>query len=497
MKFTRRNLLLGGLSIGAASLGVTPRLAFPNSPGADLIVLIPGILGSVLSINGKDVWAPSARALSRALVTLGGSAHDLTLHSDGSTVDGVRAARLVDDVHLIPGLWKIDGYSKIQKTLLNLPGVTLGENFFTFPYDWRLDNRIAAKAFAQIAPIWLSKWRKRSGNPNAKLILLGHSMGGLISRYYLECLGGWQVTKFLVTFGTPYRGSLDALHTLISGTHIRVGNVELADLSPFTRSLTSVYQLLPTYACIELQKGKLVRIAEAASLPNVVKGRVSDAQAFHVEIATAVASNRKDAKYLEGGYQIVPIVGTNQPTLQAARLSMTNDVEFLGQFPGQSIDGDGTVPRPSATPPEFSGSNREIFVSELHASLQNSPSVLQQLSGLISGQTIDWNAFRAPQRSLSLQVPTISSSRQSIEVQGTYGGVAGKPETHVVVQDAATGTDVASVPCVARLGKLSGTIPPLPDGTYRITMTMQDMGGLETQSVTDVCVVIDPATIPR
>jgi pimeloyl-ACP methyl ester carboxylesterase len=39
-----------------------------------------------------------------------------------------------------------------------------------------------------------------------KLILVGHSMGGLVARYFLECLEGWRDTRRLVTFGTPYRG---------------------------------------------------------------------------------------------------------------------------------------------------------------------------------------------------------------------------------------------------------------------------------------------------
>ena len=54
---------------------------------------------------------------------------------------------------------------------------------------------------------WLWEWRRES--PEAKLILVGHSMGGLVARYFLECLEGWRDTRQLVTFGTPYRGSLN------------------------------------------------------------------------------------------------------------------------------------------------------------------------------------------------------------------------------------------------------------------------------------------------
>ena len=75
-------------------------------------------------------------------------------------------------------------------------------------------------------------------------MLVGHSMGGLISRFFLECLDGWRETRTLVTFGTPYRGSVDALDTLVNGKKIKV-----FDLTEVARSLTAIYQLLPTYPC--------------------------------------------------------------------------------------------------------------------------------------------------------------------------------------------------------------------------------------------------------
>ena len=42
-------------------------------------------------------------------------------------------------------------------------------------------------------------------------------MGGLVSRYYLEVLGGWRDTRRLITFGTPYRGSLNAVDFAANG----------------------------------------------------------------------------------------------------------------------------------------------------------------------------------------------------------------------------------------------------------------------------------------
>ena len=55
---------------------------------------------------------------------------------------------------------------------------------------------------------------------------MAHSMGGLVSRYYLEVLGGWHNARALFTFGTPYRGSLNAVNVLANG--MRKGGIDVS-----------------------------------------------------------------------------------------------------------------------------------------------------------------------------------------------------------------------------------------------------------------------------
>ena len=87
-------------------------------PMGDVVVLLPGILGSVLEKDGKEVWAMSPGAAFRALISLGGSIKNLKLDGDDPAADdlgdGVSATKLLPDLHLVPGLWKIDGYSAIK-----------------------------------------------------------------------------------------------------------------------------------------------------------------------------------------------------------------------------------------------------------------------------------------------------------------------------------------------------------------------------------------------
>ena len=247
-------------------------------PMRDLIVILPGILGSVLQKDGRDLWAVSGQAIWNILRTGGNAVGDLKVQQDDPDAenldDGIRATRLVENVSIIPGLMKIDGYTDATRTIVNnFSNVTQGDiyndpddqaaNFYHFPYDWRRDNQVAAKILKRLLDKRLKCWREHSGNPNAKVILLAHSMGGLISRYYLEVLGGWTDCKALFTFGTPYRGSVKAVDFLANGY-----KEAFIDLTQVLRSMTSVYQLLPRYKALKIGN-EFYRIAESpVDLPN-------------------------------------------------------------------------------------------------------------------------------------------------------------------------------------------------------------------------------------
>jgi hypothetical protein len=87
-------------------------------PMSDLVVVVPGISGSVLAIGEpqREVWARSGRAIMDAVRTLARNVQGLRLpegfgHAlpenpgEGEPSDGVRATKLMADLHVIPGLW--------------------------------------------------------------------------------------------------------------------------------------------------------------------------------------------------------------------------------------------------------------------------------------------------------------------------------------------------------------------------------------------------------
>lgn len=450
----------------------------------DVIVCIPGITGSVLRKNNRDVWNISGGAVLNALRSLGGSMKDLKLEEDPvdvDDVDGITASAVIRDVHLIPGIWKIDGYTKLIRHIEEKFDVKLGENLFEFPYDWRRDNRVASRQLATKARGWLDAWRQKSGNADAKLIFVGHSMGGLVARHFIECREGWRETRMLVTMGTPYGGSLYSLGTLVNGKKIK-----FFDLTDLARSLTALYQLLPVYACYDGGDGNLVRVAEA-QIPNLDATKAQAALAFHHEIRDAVEENVKDQAYLDTRYDIRPIVGIEQPTAQSAVLEGER-VKLLRRRGQDDLGGDGTVPRPSATPAEFDREQNVIYAAERHASLQNDDDVLFQLNGILTRPSFSPEDYReaATKIGQSLDVEDWFTPSDAIQVRvrphEDPGGVL-----VAVAEDAETRAERVRRPLVqADDGWYEAELGPLPEGVYRVSSL-----GSGVEPVTDLVTVVD------
>jgi hypothetical protein len=461
----------------------------------DVIILLPGVTGSALRKDGKDVWAPTGGAVTRALFSLGGNIKALQLGEDSPDKedlgDGVEAVRLIPDIHLIPRYWKIDGYSRIVDTIKAHFAVEVGKNYFEFAYDWRRDNTVAAKRLARQVRDWLRSWRE-TRNPNARLILIAHSMGGLVARYFLECLGGWRDTSTLVTFGTPFRGSLNALDSLVNGYPVKLGGITLSNLSELVRSFTSTYQLLPVYECCTVGD-EVIYPAHLTGLDEKVfdRKKALAGLAFHQAIRNAEQENLKDPLYRQARYAIHPIVGMFQPTLQSARVT-GGRVEMLWDRAGRDEGGDNTVPRLSATPdgsPTFPGT---LTVSGCHAALQNGKSGLDHLVGILSGQQLHGLPPLCPPPPflLSLRVNDACPTGAPVTILGR--STSEEADLRAVVADAETGKELPPVRLgIGPEGWRQARVGPLPEGTYRVTLRDEGPDGIDP--VTDVFVVLPPA----
>ena len=405
-------------------------MAYRRNQVDDLVVVVPGIMGSRLAdADGRAVWGPSGEALLRGIRTLGGSLKGLALPRgllDGHPGDGVRAVGVMRDVHGLPGLSPlVEGYTDLLGWLrrhfaldCRQPGddPRAPANLIAFAYDWRLSCRYNADRLGERVTEELGRWRE-AGHPDAKVVFVCHSMGGLVARQYVELGGGAEITRRVISLGTPFRGSLDALLYLVNGlrvSELRGGLARLVplDLSGFARSLPSLHQLSPDYACLDGVPGQTgLRYArEVTGLPGLDAELLTDAETFHSDLR----ESRTGAAY---GVEYAPISGVLQPTPTTAVVDGEGVLAPLLTIGGADEGGDGRVPRLSSA---HVGAGRPAYTPwEQHGSLQNNPAVREGLWGWLAGEATCHRGPGDGTAALGVRVPDVVAEGEPCEVAVT------------------------------------------------------------------------------
>jgi hypothetical protein len=145
------------------------------------------------------------------------------------------------------------------------------------------------------------------------------------------------------------------------------------DMSSFARSLPSLHQLLPEYACFETPTG--LRKTTEISMPLLDAHMVNDAMQFHNDLneVSSVGS---------ASWQLYPTCGLLQPTATTAtiahdRVITDREIDRTDEY------GDGTVPRLSSRPKGMTSSDPDLhLVTEQHGTLQSNASVFDRIRGV-------------------------------------------------------------------------------------------------------------------
>lgn len=465
---------------------------------SDLYILIPGITGSVLRKDGRDLWALSGGALRAFVFSRGSDLEALRLEGDDPALDdlgdGVTAPEVILGVTLLPGLHKCDSYKRLLD-FLDASGLVATGSLVTFPYDWRRDNRVAARKLGREVEKGLQRLRDL-GVAQPRVVLIAHSMGGLVARYYLEALGGWRQCRALITFGTPHRGSVKILDYLANGY-----KEAFVDLTGLVRSCTSAYQLLPIYPAVHTGRG-WERAGEAADLPHLDPRRAAAGLAFHREIEAKQTANSKDPDYESKGYALIPVIGTGQPTLQSAWLEegwLTASENLPPRLDPVLADGDGSVPRASAIPLEMSsGRGPLLFVAEAHGTLHANEDIQQQMYQNVLQAGTDLGAVRAVRagepavRGLSLRLEDAYAGGEAVEVSvGALGiGERVRGVTARVEALAEPATPLRTVTLSPAADGWTGILEGLSPGPYRLEARARGEAGLLLATVSDLFEVL-------
>jgi pimeloyl-ACP methyl ester carboxylesterase len=397
-------------------------------PTTDLVVVLPGIMGSMLGRTTSDrpaaenlVWAPTGGAATRAIRNLLGESPRLGLPDgigDDHPGDGVEAVALMPDVHVVPGVWTpIRGYDLLIERLNRLgyqhrPS-TRPPNLLPLPYDWRLSCRYNGQWIARYVEDALSRWQSQGGQyVDAKIVFICHSMGGLVARWYIEKRGGADQTRKLITLGTPWRGATMAVDRLCNGVPIKIGPFAKLRMDSFARSLVGLHQLLPEFACIAGQS-ELLKITET-EVPHLNADRASDALRFQTDLQAAERARPASRSSTH------MIIGTRQPTITTAAIT-GEGVELSELFGTTNEYGDGTVPVTGAVGlDEAPDSNLLRRVADMHGNLQCNSSVFDEIVGIITATTIRRRDVRPYE--LSVRVPELLIVGEDLRVDADFAG---------------------------------------------------------------------------
>jgi pimeloyl-ACP methyl ester carboxylesterase len=226
----------------------------------DLAVVIPGIMGSRLvdSESAEPIWG-----LGRALGGLPWRRRNAlkSLAVSDSERDG-KSGRVVPDGLIglpfwVPVLGGFEPYGDLVRDLrrASVEDAAVRE----FPYDWRLAVEVNAARLAVTLHDALKAWRRHpaqveaarrhpEGRP-AEIVLIGHSMGGLVARALSGVQGGLDDVRAIVTLGTPFHGAVRALGLLADGAGgpWTLSREALRDVG---RTMPGLYDLLPSYPCV-------------------------------------------------------------------------------------------------------------------------------------------------------------------------------------------------------------------------------------------------------
>ena len=305
-------------------------------------------------------------------------------------------------------------FSQYTPLLGNLMSNFPDRPVYLFSYDWRKSNvETAEKLDAFI--------NKITDGGKVKVDIIAHSMGGIVSAYYLKNHDE-KVDKYL-SFGAPYEGAPSAFSTLSSrslvGGFLDVIIEKLVGIKPdIATSFTSMVELLPTQRMIEKYPYQFVSTSNLNSFNNILNNsyrnydeilKAADKAnvAYSADLATVdmamsnvseydrynqfinnsalyrINGERNGEVFLMHRPNSMFFVGNNHPTVVSGYFPGNQDILYKVN-PISTPEGDGMVPLYSAT----MGMTFEEMTSDVRAKFK-------EVNGDHLGMLLDLGNLRA------------------------------------------------------------------------------------------------------
>ncbi len=330
------------------------------------LVIIPGFMGSKLrdKETGEFVWVN--------LSSLPPNPFEWEVWLDRMLTrlkypnDALEAVDVMDEVIFVSPWAKQEHYVRLLEMLEGM-GYKVNptkyseqeRNVYSFPYDWRQDNRKSAVQLGEAIEHW------NSYHPGAKAWIIAHSNGGLVARWYIEKLGGKERVERLFLMGSPWDGTPKAMVVLTDGLDTLFRRrFNIFDIPQQTREVMRTfpcaYQLIPT-------NSQFLRDSYGKMVDPFTNSLWLDTQKEKQYLSDALSFNQELGK--TSSIETICFFGRKNSTTSGGIVSFgAGDV--WKKIEWEKIElGDGTVPEHSAVFPEakssypFSASHGDIYVN--------------------------------------------------------------------------------------------------------------------------------------
>jgi len=407
------------------------------------IIFVPGFEGSRLYEKSDDESLIQRWEAGIASFT---DVDSLSLDNLGNSINNIFVGDVTERTNYTPDLINTNFYSSISNWLRETKASSIINDFFMFPYDWRLDvSDLAKNGSISTNDETLNLKDKiielsQSSKTN-KVTLIGHSNGGLLIKKTIQLLkdsGQENLVDKVITLGSPQLGTPKAIAAMLHGDGASLGGgfvLTSEKARSWGENLAGAYGLIPSEKYYQ-KAGPIVSFDESLNNNWIsLYGEVLDYEeqndfltgqdgrekpAFDnlefptilneslLNKANELHDNIDNLEFPEG-MEFYEIAGVGVPTLEKltykSRLLGTVPVDYKLNF---SCDGDKTVVSQSAIDSDLNPYYINLFDYQKdigdkfsHSNLVENPEILNLISNITINTNEDISHITTTKPSLS------------------------------------------------------------------------------------------------
>jgi len=384
-------------------------LSNTDLPPKTAVIFIPGMGGSELKTSQDVFWSTDNGH--------GGQFSHSYPANEKVWINEDEATKIGDDDYFDVLRMKSDGvtseanlaltgnltssaYADIDSFFSGL-GYVKGEDFFVFAYDWRKDIRHTKDLLDSL----IKTAKQKSGQP--KVNIVAHSMGGLVSRYYIADSEKAKNVNKLIGLGVPHLGSVESKKLLMYGLPLgkpifNIFNIGIAafEVKDIAQNLTSNFQLLPSSEYYNFYRNSFDHPYPFRDDRDIDNNNLTGTLSFE-QTKTLLSNLNHNMTAFEMGEQfhneldpilnqtngtkVYQIAGTAQPTLGQIHETwwIAWPVKLIPKTEEIFINGDDTVPLLSASLKndflDLTGGAKVYYTEQRHTDLVSSEGLAMQL----------------------------------------------------------------------------------------------------------------------